>query len=82
MSIELHPRGKGDANEARDALKAVIADNANPNFYGAYVLCFCHEELAEYAECEAMAALALGLLEAKVFVIKNTHVVHQRGLTE
>ena len=59
-------RGAGDAGAARDALKAVIADNGNPNFYGAYVLCFCHEELAEYAECEAMVAVASGLLEAKV----------------
>ena len=59
-------RGKGDARAARDALKSTIGDSGNPNFYGAYILSFCHVELAEYAECEAMVAVALGMLEAKV----------------
>ena len=68
----------GDAAGARDALRAVIADNSNPNFYGAYVLCFCHADLGEHAECEAMVAVASGLLEAKVKLhykfTKTSHV--------
>ncbi len=55
-----------DSAKARDVIKPVIDVSDSPNFYGAYILCFCHHDLGEYAECEALISTARHLLEAKV----------------
>jgi superkiller protein 3 len=57
---------ESDFAGARDILKPVVGGNENPNFYGSYVLCFCHDQLKEFSECEAQVGITSNILEVKV----------------